>query len=195
MSVKVKICGVRSADAAIAAVEAGADFLGFNFVPTSKRYISPSDALRIINQIKDRIKIVGVFQDAKISYINAIVLKLGLDYVQLHGNEDQDYMKNISIPIIKSVKLTDQLQNIQAKYFLLDRVKRGEGKMVDFEQAAKLSANFPILYAGGLNPDNVAEVIERVQPFAVDVASGIEVDGVQDINKIKLFLKNAKEVI
>ncbi len=195
MTVKIKICGIRSIEAAQAATENGADFLGFNFVPTSKRYISPADALKIISQIKGKIKIVGIFQDAEISYINDIVLKLGLDYVQLHGNEDNDYMNNISIPIIKSVKLADQLQNIQARYFLLDRVKRGEEEMVDFDQAAKLAANFPIFYAGGLSPDNVGEVIEKVKPFAVDVASGIETDSMQDIQKIKKFIKNAKEVL
>ena len=191
-NIKAKICGIRTLEAALAAIDAGADFLGFNFVPTSKRYINPSNAKKIINLVKGKIKIVGVFQDADIKNVNDLILSLGLDFVQLHGNEDKDYINNVGISVIKSITIDDQLSKIQAKYFLLDRAKRGKGDMVDFEKAAKLSKNFPIFYAGGLNHENIAEVIERLHPFAVDVASGVETKGIQDLEKIRLFLKNAK---
>lgn len=193
MSVKVKICGIRTINAAKAAVNAGVDFLGFNFVTTSKRYLNPYDAVKIINLVKERVKIVGVFQDADINYVNHLTSDLGLDFAQLHGSEDNDYINNVDVPTIKAVIIDDQVEKIEADYLLLDRAKRGEGEMVLFTKSAKLAAKFPIFYAGGLNSDNVTEVIRQVKPYAVDVASGIETEGVQDINKIKKFIKNAKE--
>lgn len=194
MSVKVKICGIRSIDAAITAIDAGANFLGFNFVPNSARYIPPALALEIINLVRGKTKIIGVFQNAKIDYLKEIAEKLGLDFVQLHGKEDNDYIINVGVPVIKSFTIDDQAEKIKADYLLLDRVKRGQGELVDFDKAAKLALNFPLFYAGGLNPENVAEVIREVQPFAVDVAGGVETNGVQDIEKIELFIKNTKGV-
>lgn len=192
ISVKVKICGIRSIDAAKAAVESGADFLGFNFVPSSTRYIDPILALEIINSIRGQIKVVGIFQDAKIAEVNKIVSDLKLDFVQLHGNENSEYINKVGVPVIKSISENDQPDKIKADYFLLDRSNRGEGKMVDLEKASNLTANLPIFIAGGLTPDNVARVVSKVSPFAVDVAGGIETDGHQDLEKIKRFVRNAK---
>lgn len=201
MQVLVKICGIRSFEAAQAAVDAGAHFLGFNFVPSSKRYINPKEALKIIKSIRGkmnkaplRVKIVGVFQDTEIDYVNEMSANLGLDFVQLHGRENNDYINKVGVPAMKSVTLKDQLSKIKAKYFILDRTNRGRGRMVDFKKAARLAVKFPIFYAGGLNPENVADVINKVQPFAVDVAGGIETNGYQDTEKIKLFIGNAKGV-
>lgn len=195
MSVKIKICGIRNLEAAITAVDAGALFLGFNFVPTSQKYIDPMLAQKIIKLVKDKVQVVGVFQNAKASYINDVVSKLGLDFVQLHGKEDNNYINNLAVPVIKSFKVDDAaIHNTKAAYILLDRNRQGEGRMVDLEKAANLAANFLLFYAGGLNPENVAEVIKKVQPFAVDVAGGIETDGMQDIQKIKEFIQNAKGV-
>lgn len=194
MSVKIKICGIRSIEAAKAAVDAGADFLGFNFVPASKRYIDPMFAAKIISLVKGRVKVVGVFQNAKASYVNDIASRLGLDFVQIHGKEDNNYINNLVVPVIKSIKVDDVIHNTKAAYILLDRVRQGEGRMVDLEKAANLAADFPLFYAGGLTPDNVAEVIKKVQPFAVDVAGGIETNGLQDIQKIKEFIQNVKGV-
>lgn len=193
LSVQVKICGIRTFSAAKAAINAGTDFLGFNFVPTSKRYISPKKAKEIIKHIKGKIKIVGVFQDNNISQINEISKTLGLDFVQLHGNENNEYIKKIKFPVIKSIKIDSKIDKINSAYMLLDRNIRGESEMPDLKKAENLAAKFPIFYAGGLTPDNVAAVVRKVQPFAVDVAGGIETDGMQDIKKIKQFIKNAKE--
>lgn len=192
MSVKVKICGIRSIEAANVAIEAGADFLGFNFVEKSRRYISPAEAAKIINLLRGKVKIVGIFQDADVDYLNNLALNPGLDFAQLHGSEDNEYINNVGISVIKFITLDDQPDKIKADYFLIDRPERGKGKLVDFKKAAQLSASYPIFYAGGLNPANVADVIEKVRPFAVDVAGGIETDGNQDIEKIKLFIGNAK---
>ena len=190
--VKVKICGVRSIEAAKTATEAGADFLGFNFVPGSKRYIDPILALEIINSIRGQIKTVGIFRDDKIAEVNKIVSGLKLDFAQLHGNENSDYISKVKIPVIKSMTVDDDPNKIKADYFLLDRSKRGEGEMVDLEKASRLTGNFPIFIAGGLTPDNVASVVSQIRPFAVDVAGGVETDGHQDIEKVKLFIRNAK---
>lgn len=192
ISVKVKICGIRSTKAARAAIESGADFLGFNFVPSSKRYIDPILALEIINSIRGQIKIVGIFQDAKIAEVNKIVSDLKLDFVQLHGKENNEYINKVGMPVIKSITENDQPDKIKADYFLLDRPNRGEGEMVDLEKASKLTTNLPIFIAGGLTPDNVASVVSQIRPFAVDVAGGIETNGRQDLEKIRLFVRNAK---
>lgn len=194
MKVKVKICGIRTSDTAEAATRAGADFLGFNFVPSSKRYIDPRVVLKIINSIENRVKTVGVFQDAKIAEVKRIASYLKLDFVQLHGTEDNDYMTTVGFPIIKSLTTDSQPDKIKADYLLLDRPKRGKGKIVNLEKATKLATNFPLFIAGGLTPDNVAYVVRKVRPFAVDVASGIETDGIHNIQKIKKFIQNAKGV-
>ncbi|MBI4008964.1 phosphoribosylanthranilate isomerase [Candidatus Roizmanbacteria bacterium] len=194
MQVKVKICGIRSVEAARAAVNAGADFLGFNFVPSSRRYIHPAIASGIINLVSDTVKIVGVFQDAKVNEVNKIASDLKLDYIQLHGNENNEYINKVGIPTIKFITLDDQPEKIRSDYFLLDRPKRGKGKMVDLEKASQLAADFPLFYAGGLTPDNVLIVVKQVKPFAVDVAGGIETNGIQDIKKIIKFISNAKKI-
>lgn len=194
MSVKVKICGTRAIGVAQVSVDAGADFLGFNFVPSSRRFIEPKLAAEIISQIKGKAKTVGVFQNAQASFINDIASKVGLDFVQLHGNEDEEYIRQLRVPVIKAIQIDEKPAAIDADYFLLDRPNR-TGKMVDFAKAAKLAARFPIFYAGGVTADNVADVVRQVRPFAVDVAAGIETDGKEDLNKIREFIKNAKEII
>ncbi|MBI4038555.1 phosphoribosylanthranilate isomerase [Candidatus Daviesbacteria bacterium] len=194
MQVKVKICGIRNIEAAKVATEAGADFLGFNFVPSSKRYINPAIALEIINSVRDKVKVVGVFQNAKNTEVNKIALDLKLDFVQLHGNENNEYINKVGTPVINFITLDDQPEKFRVDYFLLDRPKRGKGNIVDLEKAKKLTANSPLFFAGGLTPDNVLMVVKQVKPFAVDVAGGIETDGHQDLEKIKLFIGNAKGV-
>lgn len=192
MQVKVKICGIKNIEAAKTAVKAGANFLGFNFVRSSQRYIDPAVALPIINSVRDTVKIVGIFQNMEVVKVNEIASNLHLDFVQLHGIENNEYISKVDIPVIKSITVDDRLDRIKAAYFLLDRSNRGEGEMVDLEKAANLVTNVPMFVAGGLTTDNVASVVRRVKPFAVDVAGGIETNGYQDIEKIKLFIKNAK---
>lgn len=209
MIVKVKICGVRSIKAAKAAIETGADFLGFNFVPTSKRFIKPLLAAEIINQIRGKVYIVGVFQNETLELVNTITRQLGLDFVQLHGQETINYCQQIRRKIIKAFSLAaetsiNKLEGTISRYsdslypgslYLIDRKIQGSGKMVDLKKAVNLATRYQIFFAGGLNPDNVADVISRVHPFAVDVAGGVETNDYQDLGKIKLFVKNAKRVI
>ncbi|PIU37424.1 N-(5'-phosphoribosyl)anthranilate isomerase [Candidatus Roizmanbacteria bacterium CG06_land_8_20_14_3_00_34_14] len=176
MKVKVKICGIKTLEAAQTAINAGADFLGFNFVPSSKRYIKPKLAEKIISQIKNNVKIVGVFQNIKTDYINKIVKLLDLDYVQLHEKKIIRSTKNISI------------------YRLIDRKIQGSGQIPDLEEAQKLAKQNNIFFAGGLTPDNVEQIIKKIRPYSVDVAGGIETNGVQDNKKIRDFIYKVKEI-
>lgn len=195
MKVNVKICGIRSSIAAQTAVDAGADYLGFNFVRESKRYIDPYIALEISRRYRDEIKIVGVFQNENAQKVTEIAEFMGLDFVQLHGDEDDAYMEEISLPIIKSVTDFDSDMLSMPGYLLLDRVVRGTGSMIDFERAKKIAADRMIFFSGGLTPENVVSVIEKVKPYAVDVAGGIESGGKEDVSKIRQFISNAKGAI
>lgn len=199
-SVKVKICGVRDLKSAQASIEAGADFLGFNFVKTSRHFINPVKAKKIIYELgimnqELQIKFVGVFQNNPFTEVNKIAKDLGLDYVQLHGEEDKQYLNKITYPIIK--KLNDGKKPIlhPSDFMLLDRKVQGQGEMIDLEKAKELAKQYKIFFSGGLTPESVSNITLKVKPFAVDVAGGIETDGKQDLKKIKEFITNAKEVV
>ncbi|HSA83712.1 MAG TPA: hypothetical protein VLF20_02385 [Patescibacteria group bacterium] len=198
---KVKICGVRTFEDAKIVIAAGADFLGFNFVPTSKRYIDPQKVKKIINDLRRmndavRTKFVGVFQNQSVDEVNHIAEMLQLDFVQLHGNEDIPYREKIKMPIIQKI-YTDGSYRDRSKsdYLLLDREVQGKGMMIDITIAKEIARFFPVFIAGGLTQKNVSTVVREVMPFAVDVAGGIETDGKQDEKKIRQFIKKVKEVI
>ena len=199
--VMVKICGIRSDMAAKTAIFAGAKFLGFNFVPGSKRKVSPEIAKQIVDQIRGQVKIVGVFQNQSIEEVNKIAEFLDLDYVQLHGDEDEDFIKEMTRPVIKVLQLEvdfditqvlKEINKINAEYFLLDREKQGKGKMLNPKHLSIIAKEKKIFVAGGLTPDNVVEVVRGVRPFGVDVAGGIETGRVEDTEKIKLFIERAR---
>src|SRR5579864_3926209 len=131
MKVKVKICGIRHIASAETAINAGADFLGFNFVLSSRRFINPMRAKTIINKIRKRTNTVGVFQNATVEDINEHIKYLKLDFVQLHGNEDENMVKQIRADVIKYFPVHDQTDNqslflqmekYPVQYFLLDRL-------------------------------------------------------------------------
>lgn len=201
MRTQVKICGIRSLMAAQTAVYSGAKFLGFNFVPRSKRRISPEFAKQIIDQVKNQVQIVGVFQNQPLQEVKKIAEYLELDFIQLHGEEDADYAKEINIGIIKTLqldadfdinKVVKSISGYKADYFLLDRAKQGQGKMLNAEKLSVLCKSYPIFVAGGLTPENIADVVRSAEPFGVDVASGIETGGVEDLEKIRLFTERVK---
>ncbi|MBI4990805.1 phosphoribosylanthranilate isomerase [Candidatus Gottesmanbacteria bacterium] len=212
MKTKVKICGIKTIEAAQAALDAGADFLGFNFVPPSKRFIKPEIVKKISSRLRDvpdgaslrsnNIKIVGVFQNEKIDVINKIINYLKLDYVQLHGNESPKYIdrienagiiKTFSLPSEFDVEKTiEQMKKYKVDYFLLDREKQGKGELLNLNKVCKLTDLFPIILSGGLTGENVSEIVKETEPNAIDVASGVEINGVKDLELIKQFIKNAK---
>lgn len=192
--IKVKICGIRTLEAAQAAIDSGADYLGFNFVPNSRRYIEPEQALEIIKKIRGNIQIVGIFQNADVLVVREIAKQLNLDFVQLHGQEDSEYVKQIDSRVIKAINSPSETYDYSVDYFLLDRIHQGEGEMVSNDVAKTMTNKFPIFLAGGLTPQNVASIVEKIKPYAVDVAGGIETSGSQDMQKINDFIKNAKGV-
>ena len=203
MKVKVKICGIQTLEAAQAASDAGADFLGFNFVRSSKRYIEPKKAKEICSQLRSNsINIVGVFQNEKFDVVNKLVSSLKLDYVQLHGNESPEYISLIQgTGIIKSFSLDadfdleetmKKISKYKADYILLDRKKQGRGELLNLDKVSRLTKLFPIILAGGLYPENVSRVLSIAKPYAVDVAGGVEVNGKKDKEKIVQFIKLAK---
>lgn len=194
--VMVKICGIRSEMAARTAVFSGAKYLGFNFVPGSKRKVTPEIAKQIIGAVKNQVKIVGVFQNQNIEEVKKIAEFLELDFLQLHGEEDAEYEKELDIPIIKVLQLEPdfditgtlkEMNKFKTDLFLLDRKKQGKGKMLDTKHLSIIAKEKKIFVAGGLTPDNVGEVVRLVKPFGVDVAGGIETNRIEDTEKIKLF--------
>lgn len=193
--VRVKICGIKSIKEAVNAINSGADIIGFNFVKTSKRYISLINALKIVKKIKGQAQIAAIFQNNKIDEALNIVDKMKPDYVQLHGDEEVGYIKLIkNTQIIKSVNDSAIEFDFGCKYILIDRKKQGSGKMFDVAKAKKVARIHKIFFAGGLTPGNVSEVVKKVNPYAVDVAGGVETNGIKDKNKMREFIMSAKGV-
>jgi len=184
--VKVKICGITNWTDARRAVEAGAQFLGFNFYRPSPRYIQPAAARRIIRRLPDGIAAVGVFVNESEANMLAIAHRVGLDYLQLHGDERPEKVARLKreIPVIKAVRVRDSFRPKQLDSFgrasaiLLDgfdvRRHGGTGKTFNWNLARGSNGSRRIFLAGGLTPENVAEAIRVARPYAVDVCSGVE---------------------
>jgi phosphoribosylanthranilate isomerase len=184
--VKVKICGITNLTDARRAVEAGADFLGFNFYPESPRYIPPAKARGIVRRLRKQVTVVGVFVNAPEDKMLAIARSVGLDYLQLHGEESPELVARLkrSYPVIKAVRVRNSFRPAQltpfkrAAAFLLDgfhtRRHGGTGRKFDWSMARRARSNGRIFLAGGLTPLNVAEAIRAAGPYAVDVCSGVE---------------------
>lgn len=206
----VKICGIKYLNDARHAVVCGADYLGFNFVESSPRYISPGAARSIINKIGRGVTTVGIFVHGSIDDICAIAQDSMVDVVQLHGDETSEQAERVStlsgLNVIKAFRLSENVDTSRiAEYavegILLDgfssRAYGGTGEIADWARAAKIAAARPNIYlAGGLTPANVAEAIRIVRPFAVDVASGVESSpGKKDPQKVEAFIRAAKEAL
>jgi phosphoribosylanthranilate isomerase len=204
MKVQVKICATRSLKAAQTAADSGAEFLGMVFTPHKKTHTVDRNVAKQIGKImKGKITLVGVFQNMPLEEVQKIVTECNLDYVQLHGDETQEYINQITLPVIKAFRFSravdiqearKQMQRFKVAYYLIDRIKQSEGPMLDLESASILAKEFLLIFAGGLKPENVSDVIKKVKPFMVDVASGVETNNQQDSEKIKQFIKNAKGV-
>jgi phosphoribosylanthranilate isomerase len=203
---RVKICGVTLPDDAARVAAAGADFIGFNFWPKSKRYVTPERAPMLSGVARGNgpAKHVGVFVDPDVDEVLAVTATVDLDIIQLHGDEDPDLVKKISLavyrPVWKAIPVAsrrdiEHLDVWPAEAILLDAPtpgRGGAGAKFDWNLAREARQRFPklnIILAGGLNPDNVATAIETVAPWAVDVASGIEAGpGIKDAAKLEAFL-------
>ena len=202
----VKICGLRTLAGAQVAVEAGADLLGFNFVPGIRRRIRPDDAHAIIRALPRHAQTVGIFVNPSLDSVQVTVEHCGLDWVQLSGTESPQFCRAVQQRTIKAVRLgTPQRESDwppedydDVDVLLADAAVPGAwggtGTTTDWEAAQALASQRRILLAGGLNAANVATAIAAVQPWGVDVASGIETDGQSDPAKIAAFIAAARAV-
>ena len=196
--IPVKICGITTCEDAEIAVNYGASAIGMIFYEGSPRYIYPEKVKEWIPAIPAKMKKVGVFVNEKRKNIKTIVDKLNLDYIQLHGDESPEYCDKMIRPVIKVFHMgTDfdsaVLGNFQVHAFLFDTYQKdkcgGTGRSFNWDLISDLKTDTPIILSGGLNPENINEGIETVQPSAVDVNSGIESEpGIKDKVKVeKLF--------
>jgi phosphoribosylanthranilate isomerase len=207
-SVKVKVCGITNAEDARAAIEAGADALGFVFYAKSPRYVVPAVAARIIADLPPLITLVGVFVNEELATVRSIMDACGLAIAQLHGDENAAYCHGLSRPAMKALRLKDRgsllaLAEYQGRGgvrgFVLDRFSEaaygGTGQVTNWGIAAEVAKSTRVLLAGGLTPDNVREAISTVRPYGVDVSSGVEsAPGKKDHAKIFAFLDAVRVV-
>ncbi len=213
---RVKICGITNLDDALAAVEAGADLLGFVFFHRSPRYVEPERAREITAALKecgDVPRLVGVFVNESLERVQQIVATAQLDMVQLHGDESPEMVHALAsscISVVKALRPRDaaEAESLVARHrstasrtapaFIVDAfdVRRygGTGVRADWKIAAHIAREFPILLAGGLNADNVAEALRAVRPWGVDVSSSVErAPGLKDHNRVRQFIRTAKD--
>ncbi len=200
---RVKICGITTVEDAMTAVACGADAIGFVFA-RSPREITPPAVRKITDKLPPMIQKIGVFVDTAPEIINDICDFCYLDWVQLHGNEPPEILKELKRPAIKAIRLKDEetllnLDKFRDFFLLVDSYQRGKkggtGKTANWELAAMISSVRPIILAGGLTPDNVVSAIATVKPYAVDVSSGVEKSpGKKDSLLVEEFIKKAKEL-
>jgi phosphoribosylanthranilate isomerase len=199
VSVRVKICGVTTAEDARVCAEAGADAIGLNFWPGSKRCVGVERAAEIASALPGQVSKVGVFVGAPREEIEHTVAAVGLDAIQLHGDESPEDCRGFTVPVIKALRVNDTLGAIDeavARYdvawVLLDSAAGGSGIAFDWRRALGVAPG-RLYLAGGLRPENVAEAVRLVRPYAVDTASGVERSpGRKDPRRVREFIENAK---
>ena len=199
--VRVKVCGITNSEDALAAVGWGADALGFVFA-TSPRQVTRQQAADIVAGLPPFICKVGVFVDSDINVVKETMKVCGLDIAQLHGSESPEYCQALFPRVIKSFRVKDEsvldlIPEYKTSAYLLDTynaiLKGGTGKSFDWKIARQATNYGPVVLSGGLDPGNVSQAITLVQPYAVDVSSGVEREpGKKDHDKLRDFLETAK---
>jgi len=207
---KIKICGIKTLSDALAAIEAGADYLGFNFYPKSARFIEKKTCVEITSVLKrehPQIKLVGVFVNSPVEEVKNILETCQLNLAQLHGDETPQMLESFNGKAFKAIRLTSESaetsvypfakQSVDSPALLIDAAVKGvyggSGVTADWSAAAELAKKYPLLLAGGLTPENVAEAVGRVKPWGVDTASGVEsAPGEKDAAKMSAFVKAVK---
>ncbi len=205
---KIKICGITNYKDAINAAKLGVDYLGFNFYKLSSRYINPTKAKKIIEKLPDNVKKVGIFVNEEINKIKSIADFCNLDLIQLSGDEDKEFLSGL-IKILKISKISNKkviksfrvknksdfknIKHYKVDYIMLDSFKEGvyggTGTSFDLDIVENVD-NKKLFLSGGMNKDNVKSAIEKLNPFAVDVCSSIEINpGKKDFNKMKQFIE------
>ena len=193
---KVKICGLSTKEAVKTAVSAGADYIGFVFAP-SKRQVTLEQAIELAKFIPSHIQKVGVFVSPSRAELLEAVDKVGLDFVQVHGQVVDKLFENLPCASIQAVQVdgNGHVPNSQADYLLFDAPVAGSGQTFDWGRLDTTELAQPFFIAGGLHEDNVAKAIQHFTPFAVDVSSGVETDGKKDHEKIRRFIERVKNGI
>lgn len=194
----VKICGIRDLGSAQAAVDAGADLLGFHFC-SSLRRISPEDARSVVAALPGHPPLVGVFIDQSEDEVARVADLVGLDFVQLHGTELPGF--HAPRPVIKALKVRSGTVPDAGAWpdpVLLDSwsddQRGGTGRTWDWTLARELASSRQVIVAGGLNPDNVGELVRLLRPHGVDVSSGVEAaDGCKDPQRLRAFVQAVRE--
>jgi phosphoribosylanthranilate isomerase len=202
--VKVKICGLTNYDDAVAAMDMGADLLGFNFYPKSPRYVAPEKAESIINKLPGFIDTAGVFVNASVEHIHETNAVCHLDWVQLHGDEDPEFCRSLlthNVKTMKAIRVKDQKDIESAENFFTDAVLLdafdpdkygGTGLTFDWNIIGHISKR--VFLAGGINPDN-AEAAVKLGVYGIDVCSGIEAEpGKKDHKKMQKLFDNIRYV-
>ena len=208
---RFKICGIRDLPNAVNAAESGADLIGFVFVEGVRRQLQPDAAAEIITGLRDGVPeaspgIVGLFANQSPRFINEVTRLCGLDYLQLCGDEPPEMWDLLDASVIRQVKVREDLPRAQSlalacsqveealdagHHALLDKHQAGHlggtGIVFDWGLAREIAKDHRVTLAGGLTPDNVAEAIDTVRPWAVDVSTGVETDGVKDPEKVRAF--------
>lgn len=200
--VKIKICGITNLDDALAAAELGADALGFNFFRESPRYVSPEKAAEIIYQLPPFTTAVGVFVNETEDRVREIQ-KVGITVLQFHGDETPEFCERFEGRVMKAFQIKDaeslhSIVHYPVSAVLLDAHKEGlrggTGTTFDWNLAKQVASAKRVVLAGGLTPENVAQAIKTVRPYAVDVAGGVEKGkGIKDFEKMKKFIQEARK--
>jgi phosphoribosylanthranilate isomerase len=212
--IRIKICGIKEEAHALAAAEAGADFIGMIFA-SSPRQVTPARAEKIVTALKKtgaKTEAVGVFVNTPVGRVKKIAGSCQLDWVQLSGDEPWAYCHELTLPVIKVIRVSRHYQpalvctdlaygrkilRTQKHLFLLDSSDRfrygGTGRAFDWKLAEPVAKRFSVIVAGGLTPKNVAEAIRKIKPWGVDVSSGVETKGAKDLAKIKKFIEAVRE--
>ena len=196
---RVKMCGMKTVSAALAAEEAGADYIGFVFAEKSRRFVAPKAAQEIVRELRHAQK-VGVFVDAPMDEVNAIAALVGLDYVQLHGHETAETARGSERPVMKAYRYGDDFDvdaanKYPAEIILVDSYLQGAaggtGTVFAWQEAAREIARItkPVLIAGGITAENVGEAAVIFHPFGVDVSGGLEEQGEKSEEKIRAFME------
>lgn len=199
---KVKICGLCEVSHVQAAVEAGADAIGFVFAP-SRRQVSIEVAKQLAAHIPEGILKIGVFVNAREEELRKTYEEVGLDFVQLHGDESNEFIQSIRLPTIKafSVRTKEDIEDAKrfsTSYYLFDapgiEYRGGSGVPFDWQLLQKADINRDkLILAGGLTISNVGQAIENIQPYMVDVSSGVEKDGRKDVQLIRAFINTVHQ--
>ena len=197
---KIKLCGLRRSEDILVANELKPDYIGFVFAKKSRRYVSPSEAYRLKSMLAPGIEVVGVFVDESVDTVYEYLSTGIIDIAQLHGHEDDDYIRKLKAlidkPVIKALKVESKEDIEVANQSVADMVllDGGAGDGKTWEWSLIKCIKRPYFLAGGLDESNIEEAVNVLEPYAVDVSSGIETDGVKHPGKMKRFVEKVRKV-